>query len=881
MAINLNHLVEIPDPYKYDGCYTVVKKLSEIYSREYDSICNKLDERDLNALLFMCIGTWKLSTEKKEENISNSNLSDEGKNEILSVISDVENKANNKYFLHSEGGGLEKTWGLFGTGTFTVKSVMADSTCKDAAKNFVLMIKQMLSSDGKDSSLFKIADDFAQHKYGGLQTGLVSQFLHCLFPFIFPILNSWGRKVFSKLEVDLKDPEKLSNYIENCKIIKDFRDTKTNVKNYRVFDIMFSKPTLYQIIKEYLKDHDINDKWQKAYETFIPNYIDEAKQGINWKDWDTSIFDKFMAQDNGVSFLPNYSNFSSNDTKNIESHWDEIAPHLAKIAKHQDPNDEPDFKEYNTLGEIIGKYTSRNLISATCRLIAALQPRYLCTIVSRKDLNNLYNFIQKFTCEQITFTRSDIYKDSNSILKLFQESMPNDIGIGVATLPWRLKEYFEELNEKENSYMDKINNYMKILERNYNMILTGAPGTGKTYLARQIATSLIGCKDDELDSSDQFEFVQFHPSYDYSDFVEGLRPVKGDGNNSNNFDRKDGIFLKFCENALNSGSNTFASVYNSLIGDIRKSEEDDVPYTVTLRNGEQSQPLIVTENDNIKWVKPSVNTVSKSRLYKLFQKFPTLKQFDGIKNISTEIRDVIGGCDTSYYWAILKDILSRLKDTPSDKKYVFVIDEINRGELSKIFGELFFSIDPGYRGKKGAVLTKFANLRDQPNSFDLALDKKEYGHFFVPDNVYIIGTMNDIDRSVESMDFAMRRRFAWVEIKADENIGMLDTLKGSVTEEIISEIKVRMHNLNAAILNIPELGKEYQIGAAYFLKYPDYDDFNELWEKHLQGLLYEYLRGSRNATKELAKLKNAYDNTTIKQESGSEDTTQNQDDYQD
>lgn len=82
MARNLNQLVEIPDPYKYDGCYTVVKRLSEIYSHEYDTICNNLDEQDLNALLFMCIGTWKLSTEKKEEKISNSNLSSDGKNEM-------------------------------------------------------------------------------------------------------------------------------------------------------------------------------------------------------------------------------------------------------------------------------------------------------------------------------------------------------------------------------------------------------------------------------------------------------------------------------------------------------------------------------------------------------------------------------------------------------------------------------------------------------------------------------------------------------------------------------------------------------------------------------------------------------------------------------
>ncbi|WP_305155979.1 AAA family ATPase [uncultured Duncaniella sp.] len=112
----------------------------------------------------------------------------------------------------------------------------------------------------------------------------------------------------------------------------------------------------------------------------------------------------------------------------------------------------------------------------------------------------------------------------------------------------------------------------------------------------------------------------------------------------------------------------------------------------------------------------------------------------------------------------------------TNKPFVFIIDEINRGEISKIFGELFFSIDPGYRGKKGKVKTQYQNLiTDKSDPF--------YDGFFVPDNVYLIGTMNDIDRSVESIDFAMRRRFAWQEIIAADNTEMLDVL-GDLKEEV-------------------------------------------------------------------------------------------------
>ena len=121
-------------------------------------------------------------------------------------------------------------------------------------------------------------------------------------------------------------------------------------------------------------------------------------------------------------------------------------------------------------------------------------------------------------------------------------------------------------------------------------------------------------------------------------------------------------------------------------------------------------------------------------------------------------------------------------------KYIFIIDEINRGEISKIFGELFFSIDPGYRGERGLVKTQYQNLiTDESDPF--------YEGFYVPENVYLIGTMNDIDRSVESMDFAMRRRFAWIEVKADENTEMLDEKLSDMKDEIVSIMK----RLNAAI----------------------------------------------------------------------------------
>ena len=184
------------------------------------------------------------------------------------------------------------------------------------------------------------------------------------------------------------------------------------------------------------------------------------------------------------------------------------------------------------------------------------------------------------------------------------------------------------------------------------------------------------------------------------------------------------------------------------------------------------------------------------------------------------------------------------------KYYVFIIDEINRGELSKILGELFYAIDPGYRGRKGKVKTQYQNLIDKKDIFA--------GGFYVPENVYILATMNDIDRSVESIDFALRRRFAWKEIKPKDRLEMLS---GKLDHDTYEKVIRVMEALNTAISNTRGLGSAYQLGPAYFLKLDKdhYDgDFTMLWEMHIEILLKEYLRSYSNAEAKIIELKKIY-----------------------
>ena len=475
------------------------------------------------------------------------------------------------------------------------------------------------------------------------------------------------------------------------------------------------------------------------------------------------------------------------------------------------------IKSYTDFQDGVIKVGGRNCWMAVHAMVAALQPEFLCNILSEDKLDRLYELLTEVASD-VSAEEGQGGKDpengnqqgdndqnghgSNSediITLIFSNNSLDKSGDKSTDVdPWELlKKGWADANKHKNKNTswyyksaavykyfqeccknnwrcdvpwqvlmaltgdERIENLAKRLEYQKNIILTGAPGTGKTYMAKQIAAKMIGIKTNALQNSGQYEFVQFHPSYDYTDFVEGLRP----NNTGASFTRMDGTFKAFCAKAA---------------------------------------------------------------------------------------------------------IAEKGDETEKKKKFVFVIDEINRGEISKIFGELFFSIDPGYRGEKddkgndNRVRTQYQNLILKNEKMKNA-DGKYTNYpfikgFYVPRNVYIIGTMNDIDRSVESMDFAFRRRFAFVEITAADSEHMLNELRDSQT--LIN----KMDSLNDAIIDPAKggLSPQYQIGAAYFHKMKDFrsNSYNRLWDEYLKGVLYEYFRGMPDAEKKLSLLKKAYDGKT-------------------
>ena len=311
----------------------------------------------------------------------------------------------------------------------------------------------------------------------------------------------------------------------------------------------------------------------------------------------------------------------------------------------------------------------------------------------------------------------------------------------------------------------------------------GAPGTGKTYQARQQTSLLFDIWKEEfapnsaLTHASQIELVQFHPSFSYEDFMEGLRPVL-DGNGTAQLTLQNGVFKEFCRNA--------------------GQWEIDVCGLGLDRDWE-----LITIDE----LRPHREKLSGDHWQYIFE----------ISDSSKLVSDAV-------------------------PPFFFIIDEVNRAELSRVFGELMYCLE--YRGIKGSVKTQYANL----NNEGTGMLQTDQGYlFFIPTNIYLIGTMNTIDRSVESFDFALRRRFRWEEVTPDTGLLRYHLNQFCKTWVPLAD---NLERLNTQIAKEPLLGHDYQIGHAYLmnLKYAISLTVAEVrervWDDCIRPLLQEYLRGT-------------------------------------
>ena len=379
-----------------------------------------------------------------------------------------------------------------------------------------------------------------------------------------------------------------------------------------------------------------------------------------------------------------------------------------------------------------------------------------------------------------------------------------------------------------------------------NQILFGAPGTGKTYHTKEMAVEIIkkngkvsieeiinrktdetrrkeiNKEYEELIEAGQIVFTTFHQSLSYEDFIEGIKPRTIGGNVT--YEVKDGIFKQLCSRAAKISD--FDRGWNDLIAEARQKLLSDSMLSLRTRNGEEVYVTKITDNKNIK-IKHKGGSgteynVPYYRINNLYKAFPDLSV---VNNIDKEFDSVIGSCNYTVFWAVLNFINNKIKennriipDYEEPKTHVLIIDEINRGNVSAIFGELITLLEEDKR--KGNPEHTEAVL---PYSGD---------NFSVPNNVYIIGTMNTADRSVEALDTALRRRFSFVEMQPNPNI--LSKVGEVDLRKLLKTINQRIELL---------IDKDHQIGHSYFIGIQNIVDLQRTFKDKIIPLLEEYFYG--------------------------------------
>lgn len=429
-----------------------------------------------------------------------------------------------------------------------------------------------------------------------------------------------------------------------------------------------------------------------------------------------------------------------------------------------------------------------------CKALQDLE-KYTGGIFDNTNYDYTYN-IRNFSIEDFDEYKEELYNKFCSLVDLFNRFPQKD---------------FIKINEEF-----ELNNTQKMLNQNssLNQILYGPPGTGKTYHTIDKALEILGenlesrdekkAKFDEYVKNGQIVFTTFHQSYGYEEFVEGIKPRIDSKENYKEieYEIKDGIFKEFCERALDTKQKfNFVQIKDNFLNHCR--EKKSIIYKNKEYKFEEPNNLITGNlkihinyiRDMIEQIGLSYGNLSDTEIEGYIR-----SKIDSGDNIIKNYKIIL---DYFYYKYI-------------NFSFVFVIDEINRGNVSKIFGELITLIEPSKRiGEKEEL------------KVTLPYSGEKFG---VPKNVYIIGTMNTADRSITSLDTALRRRFEFVEMMPDVSKLSMDC-EGINLQELLKAINTRIEYL---------LDREKIIGHAFFIGVENLNDLKSIFQNKIIPLLQEY-----------------------------------------
>lgn len=370
--------------------------------------------------------------------------------------------------------------------------------------------------------------------------------------------------------------------------------------------------------------------------------------------------------------------------------------------------------------------------------------------------------------------------------------------------------------------MENINSDKKIP---LNQILFGAPGTGKTYNTKRIAVEIINGKKartreeinaeyQELVNAKQIVFTTFHQSLSYEDFIEGIKPETSYGNVT--YEVKDGIFKSLCKSATKSLANKKVHNFDEVWDKLIETVKDEIAKDKLLKIGSWEYGL--STKDSLKY--SSINspsqysfTITKQNILDTYQN----KQARPSGAFQKDMKDIV---------EYMKDNLN-LMDYKEEKEvfhsnipYVLIIDEINRGNVSAIFGELITLLEEDKR--KG---------NDEQTEVILPYSNET---FSVPNNFYVIGTMNTADRSVEALDTALRRRFSFIEMQPNPSVLLNSEYQDVNLKQLLETINQRIEVL---------VDKDHQIGHSYFIGIQNLEDLKQTFKDKIIPLLEEYFYG--------------------------------------
>ena len=497
--------------------------------------------------------------------------------------------------------------------------------------------------------------------------------------------------------------------------------------------------------------------------------------------------------------------------------------------------------EIYAYGNVIECPLASDQVSNLQRVIQKNRHDYNSGIVKFEDNNVFYEDLTK-GCDnwgqRITVDQWHYYSDRTNVSTA---GMRNEITMGVTTMSFigitekYGKKKVKELKEQfENKHMF-ISKTAKLLQSKHNIILQGAPGTGKTYNTAAIALAALDVTDVDLNDhkavmkrydsllGDQIFFTTFHQSLDYEDFVEGLKPhvqTDADGNSIGvTYEPEDGIFKRACNAVQTDQSKDIVECIDDYLQKIKGYQNKREIPTVT---GRSSLYVWWKEGNSTVSSRSTNSTSSRGEEYT-----PSPLNIEKIK-----LQALGKGCENNWqsYAQAFIEAVKREYHATTDKPVVLIIDEINRGNVSKIFGELITLLESDKRSNG-----------NHPIKVMLPYTKGEFG---VPSNLYIIGTMNTTDRSTGTLDYALRRRFAFVTLKSQDSVikkyysdAGNDEL-GSVAVALFNDIKKFIENPKhlCGDMSIDDL----MVGHSYFMAESE-EELQDKVEFEILPLINEYI----------------------------------------